>query len=338
MVLRLRRSSPDRPGWTRRRSGRGFTYRDDEGSRLSAEQVQRIQDLVIPPAWQDVWICPWPNGHLQAVGTDVKGRRQYLYHPQWRQDRDHDKHRRILGFAKQLPQARTRVAEDLELSGMPRERALAIAFRLLDLGLFRIGGEAYAQENNSFGLATLLRSHVRVRAGGQVEFAYPAKSGVHRTFSIADEPIADAVSTLKRRRGGGEELLAWRGTRSWVDLGSADIADYVKEVVSKDSSAKDFRTWHATVLAAVAFAGKASPTSPSGLRKTVSQVMREVAGDLGNTPAVCRASYVDPRVVKGFEQGTTIRAALRRGGAVEPPGIDEAVERAVLRLLRRVEA
>ncbi len=297
------------------------------------DQVQRIRDLVIPPAWQDVWICPWPNGHLQAVGTDDAGRRQYLYHPQWREERDADKHRRILGFAKRLPEARVRVAEHLQLDGMPREKVLATSFRLLDLGLFRIGGEAYAQENNSFGLATLLKNHVVVHAGGRVVFAYPAKSGVHRSFSIKDELIADAVRSLKRRRGGGEELLAWRRGRSWVDLASADIAEYIKDVVSKDSSAKDFRTWHATVLAAVAFAGKDAPSSQTALKRTVSQVMREVSGELGNTPAVCRASYVDPRVVKGFQNGVTIRAALRR--AAKDSG-DEAVERAVLRLLRRV--
>jgi DNA topoisomerase-1 len=306
----------------------------------AADQVDRIRDLVIPPAWQDVWICPWPNGHLQAVGSDAKGRKQYLYHPQWREERDHDKHRRILGFAKQLPEARIRVAEHLELPGMPRERVLATAFRMLDLGLFRIGGEAYTQENNSFGLATLRKEHVRVHRGGTVEFGYPAKSGVRRTFSIKDEPIADAVNQLKRRRGGGEELLAWKGGRGWVDLVSPDISAYVKDMVAKDASAKDFRTWHATVLAAIAFAGRDAPTSKTALKKAVTQVMREVSQELGNTPAVCRASYVDPRVVKGFQQGTTIRAALRRAhqetGDDRPPGMDEAVERAVLRLLRRI--
>lgn len=339
--MRLRRSSPDKPGWTRRRSGKGFVYLDSHGTRLGdVEQVQRIRDLVIPPAWQDVWICPWPNGHLQAVGTDVKGRKQYLYHPQWREERDHDKHRRILGFAKRLPEARIRVGEHLDLPGMPRERVLATAFRMLDLGLFRIGGEAYTQENNSFGLATLRKEHVQIHGRSTVEFAYPAKSGVRRTFSIEDKPIAEAVSTLKRRRGGGSELLAWRGRSGWVDLVSSDISGYVKDVVAHDASAKDFRTWHATVLAAIAFAGKQEPASPTALKKTVAQVMREVAGELGNTPAVCRASYVDPRVVKGFQQGTTIRSALRQAhkGAedAQPPGIDEAVERAVLRLLRRI--
>lgn len=173
-----------------------------------------------------------------------------------------------------------------------------------------------------------------------VEFTYPAKSGVRRAFSIDDKPIAEAVSTLKRRRGGGQELLAWRGRSGWVDLASADISGYVKDVVAHNASAKDFRTWHATVLAAIAFAGKPAPASATALKKTVAQVMREVAGELGNTPAVCRASYVDPRVVKGFHQGTTISAALRRAhkGAEDarPPGIDEAVERAVLRLLRQI--
>jgi DNA topoisomerase IB len=211
---------------------------------------------------------------------------------------------------------------------------------MLDLGMFRIGGEAYTQENNSFGLATLLKEHVRVHPGGTTEFAYPAKSGVRRTFSIKDEPIAEAVSRLKRRRGGGGELLAWKGGRGWVDLVSSDISAYVKDVVAKDASAKDFRTWHATVLAAIAFAGKDAATSKTALKKAVTQVMREVSQELGNTPAVCRASYVDPRVVKGFQQGTTIRAALRKAHQESvddrPPGMDEAVERAVLRLLRRI--
>ncbi|WP_285620047.1 hypothetical protein [Kineosporia sp. NBRC 101677] len=338
--MRLRRSSPERPGWTRRRSGKGFVYLDEQRVRLAeAEQVQRIRDLVIPPAWQDVWICPWPNGHLQAVGTDAAGRRQYLYHPQWRESRDADKHVKVLDFARRLPTARLRVAEHLEMPGMPRERALAIAFRLLDVGLFRIGGEAYAEENNSFGLATLRREHVRVRRGGVVEFSYPAKSGVHRVFSISDEPIADAVSTLKRRRGGGEELLAWHRDRSWVDLGSTDISHYVKAVVARDASAKDFRTWHATVLAAIAFAGLEGPTSATAAKRAVSRVMREVSEQLGNTPAVCRASYVDPRVVAGFQQGTTVRAAVARAArrcAPEQLSADESVERAVLRLLRGV--
>ncbi|MBT0769579.1 DNA topoisomerase IB [Kineosporia sp. J2-2] len=335
--MRLRRSTPDRPGWTRRRSGRGFVYLDADGQRLTdAEQVRRIRELVIPPAWQEVWICPWPNGHLQAVGTDVKGRRQYLYHPRWREDRDHDKHRRMLDFAHDLPAARVRVAEHLELPGMPRERVLAAAFRMLDLGLFRIGGEAYAQENNSFGLATLRKDHARVRSGSVVDFAYPAKSGVRRVFSIDDEPIVDVVRTLRRRRGGGDELLAWRRGRAWVDLASSDISAYVKEVVSPGASAKDFRTWHATVLAAIAFAGRPGAQSPTALKRAVAQVMREVSGELGNTPAVCRASYVDPRVARGFQQGTTIRSALRRVPEGVAATTDEGVERAVLRLLRKV--
>jgi DNA topoisomerase IB len=338
-VVRLRRTSPSQPGWTRRRSGRGFIYLDERGDRISDPvQLQRLRDLVVPPAWRDVWLCPFPNGHLQAVGTDDRGRRQYLYHPQWREQRGKLKHAHVLDFARRLPAARQQVAEHLARPGMPRERTLATAFRLLDLGLFRIGGEDYAAENGSYGLATLRKDHVRLR-GPDVVFEYRAKSGNQRSVAIADPAVTAVVSVLKRRRGGGPELLAWRNGNAWADVTSDDINGYVKQVVDSSASAKDFRTWHATVLAAAALARATSaPRSATAVKREVARTMREVAAELGNTPAVCRASYVDPRVIDRFQDGTTIRTALERAhrrAAARAGSLltDPAIERAVLRLL-----
>jgi DNA topoisomerase IB len=334
--VRPRRSAVDQAGWSRRRRGRGWSYHDELGEPiLETEQLERIRGLAIPPAWTDVWVCPFPNGHLQAVGTDAKGRRQYLYHRQWRTDRDGEKHQRVLEFGARLPAARLIAQEHLCLPGLPQERVLAAAFRLLDLGLFRVGGEAYAQENGSYGLATLRREHVRVTRG-TLAFTYTAKSGVEREVEVCDPGVLDVVAGLRRRRGGGEELLAWRPGRRgrWRDVTSSDINGYVKSLLGEQSSAKDFRTWHATVLAAVALAGKQPPSSRTATGRQVSQAIREVSEQLGNTPAVCKASYIDPRVVDGYLEGATVGRALRRA-AVDGIGVgDPAVERAVLRLLR----
>ncbi len=347
-VARLRRSRPSSPGLTRRRAGKGWTYLDADGARVSdAAVVERCRALVIPPAWSDVWICPWPNGHLQAVGTDDAGRRQYLYHQDWRTARDQAKHERVLEVAARLPEARRTVAEHLSLGDMSREHVLATAFRLLDLGLFRVGGETYATDNGSFGLATVQRRHVRVGAEG-ISFDYVAKSGKRRQIVLQDERCAAVVSTLKRRRGGGDDLLAWRtagsGRTTWRDVTSSDINDYVHEVVGPDTSAKDFRTWHGTVLAArsLALAGEAAALSRTARTRAVSAVMREVSEHLGNTPSVARASYVDPRVVDLWEDGvaiTPVVQALGADGAADvTPGersedAQEALERAVLQLL-----
>ena len=340
-VPRLRRTSPAQPGWRRLRSGRGFRYVGVDGEPIrDPEALQRIRDLVIPPAWREVWVSPHADGHLQAVGTDAKGRRQYLYHPQWRADRDREKHEWMVRFARRLPPARLVVAERLGLDGMPRERALALALRLLDIGLFRIGGELYAEENGSFGLATLRREHVSVDRDG-VHFRYTAKSGLRREIRVEDEQVAAAVAALRRRRGGGEELLAFRDGGRWRDLTSADINGHVKEVVHPQASAKDFRTWHATVLAAVALARLPEQPSARARTRAVSTAVKQVSEYLGNTPSVCRASYIDPRVLDRFSDGRTVAAALRRlerrgaggGPASEAPlGLD-GVERAVLRLL-----
>jgi DNA topoisomerase IB len=204
--------SPESPGWTRRRQGRGFVYLDHDGRPLGGDEVARCKSLVIPPAWTHVWICPLPNGHLQAVGTDDAGRRQYLYHPVWRERRDQAKHDRVLIVARRLPRARAVVAEHLQQDGLPRQRVLATAFRLLDLGFFRVGGEAYAESNGSFGLATIQKQHVRV-SGNEIVFEYPAKSGQERLVAVADRAVREAVLAMRRRRGGGPELVAYRDGR-----------------------------------------------------------------------------------------------------------------------------
>jgi DNA topoisomerase I len=334
-VPRLRTVSPSQPGWTRRRAGKGFVYLDELGRRLASEDVQRCRLLVIPPAWQQVWICPVPNGHIQAVGTDDAGRRQYLYHQQWRLQRDRSKHDRVLTVAARLPAARRRVAKDLRLEGMPYERALAAAFRLLDLGFFRIGGEAYAEENSSYGLATIRKEHVSIQRG-RVVFEYEAKSGQERYVALADKWVRAAVGDLLRRRDGGPELLAYQNDEVWHDVTSADINAYIKDVVGGEVSSKDFRTWHGTVIAAVALAAaNEGARTVTARKRAVTAAMRQVAEYLGNTPAVARKSYVDPRLVDLFNDGITISPALARTDRNLADGFTHGkIERAVLELLR----
>src|SRR5690349_1361421 len=250
---RLRRTFPDQPGWTRRRSGKGFTYLDEHGERLDAEQVQRCKDLVIPPAWTDVWITPHPNGHLQAVGTDDAGRRQYLYHPQWRASRDAAKFDRILVFGKALSRARERVLADIGADGMSLERGCAVAVRLLDLGYFRIGNDVYADANGSFGLTTLERRHVR-RRQDRLVFTFTGKSGVDHRIEIDDAVVVETIEAMRRRRGADARLLSYKDGRSWRDLLPALVNEYVRSSTGIEATAKDFRTWHATVLAAAALA------------------------------------------------------------------------------------
>ena len=333
-MARLRRSSPDGPGWTRRRSGKGFVYLDQDGARLSGEDVERVKGLVIPPAWQDVWICPWPNGHLQAVGTDDAGRRQYLYHPHWRTQRDAAKHARVLEFGRVLSRAREQVILDLGTEGMSQDRACAVAVRLLDLGYFRIGNDVYAEENGSFGLTTMQRRHVR-RQGDGLLFCFVGKSGVEHSVEIDDPATVAAIEVMRRRRAPAEEeLLAWKQGGRWHDLDSAQVNDYVRRATGMDATAKDFRTWHATVIAAASLAASEEPGTTKASRKRAEvAAMKEVAEFLGNTPALARSSYVDPRVVDAYEEGRTIASAVRRKVAT-PAERQTILERAVLRLLR----
>src|SRR5918996_5450342 len=264
------------PGFTRRRRGKGFEYLDEDGKRITdPETLSRIRNLVIPPAWKDVWICPLPNGHIQAIGTDVAGRRQYRYHDAWRAQRDRAKHDRILQFARRLPDARRVVEQHLALPDYPRERVLAAAFRMLDLGFFRVGGEAYADENGSYGLATIRRDHVTLRSGAVV-FDYPSKSGKQRVQQLVDDDLHAVVRGLLRRKDDQPELLAYRNGQGWRDVRSEDVNDYLREVTGVEASAKDFRTWHATVLMAVALAGsREGADSPTKRKRAVARAYQE---------------------------------------------------------------
>jgi DNA topoisomerase I len=335
--MRLRRSDLGKPGIARKRRGKGFAYYDPDGNLLSDPQtLARIKDLVIPPAWKKVWISPHPGGHIQAVGTDAAGRRQYIYHAAWQQERAEEKFDRVLELSVQLPMWRARIAKDLSRRGLTRERVLAVALRLLDRGYFRAGGEQYAEENESYGMATLLCSHVTVHRHA-VEFDYPAKSGVRRTVEIEDAEIVRAVRSLMRRPERTERLLVCRSGSGWLDIRSDDLNARFKEMVGDEYTVKDLRTWHGTVLAAAAFADADPPVSQRVIKRVESAVMKEVAEELGNTPAVARGSYVDPRVVTGYEQGLTIEAAARRAErARRPEAAQQILEKATRMLIRRV--
>jgi DNA topoisomerase IB len=325
---------------TRRRRGKGFEYLDEEGRRIDdSELLERISELRIPPAWEDVWVCPNPLGHIQATGIDVAGRKQYLYHDRWRERQDRKKFDAMVHFAQALPDMRERVEHDLGGDGITRQRVLAAAVRLLDRGFLRIGGESYAEDNESYGLATMRKDHVTVTREHAINFDFTGKSGIRHVRYVVDEPVAEIMRELKRRRGGGDELLAYRGENGrWRDIKSPDIRAYVKETAGDEYTAKDFRTWAGTVVAAVTLAA----TDPerrkvkTANKRMISHAVKQVAYFLGNTPAVARSSYIDPRVFDRFRDGFTIEPVLI-DLADEPdigqPAIQGRVEEAVLDLI-----
>lgn len=332
--MRLRRADLGSPGIRRRRRGRGFGYLTPDGEPLKdGETIERIDALAIPPAWRRVWIAPHENTHIQAVGVDDAGRKQYLYHPEWRRARDEEKHERVLALARKLPKLREAVQEDLGSRGLKRERVLAGALRMIDLGVFRTGGESYADEHGTHGVATLLCEHVQLR-GECLVCDYPAKHGIQRKVRLRDEALVRLVRSLRRVRGGGMRLLAYRAGDGWHEVQADDINDRLREIVGDGFTAKDLRTWNATVLAASAFAGLDKPASRRGLKRAEKTVMTEVAEGLGNTPAVARRSYVDPRVVTAYHEDRTIaRAARKAEKTADPNAARDIVERAVVRLL-----
>jgi DNA topoisomerase IB len=329
----------------RRRRGRGFEYLDPAGDRIDDPEVQeRIAELAIPPAWREVWICMDPLGHLQATGFDAAGRKQYLYHERWRTHRDRVKFDSMLAFGRSLPRLRRRVSRDLECDldakaplapkDLTRERVLACAVRLLDLGFFRIGSDDYAERNESFGLTTMLREHVTI-GKHELVFDFPAKSGQRRIQEIADEDALAVVSKLKRRRG-GSQLLAYRTANRWTEVHADEVNAYLKQHTGGAFTAKDFRTWNATVLAAVALASAhEGERSRASREREVSEAIKTVATYLGNTPAVCRASYVDPRVIDRYHAGVTIAQALKasKGPDLADARVRKRIEAAVLELL-----
>lgn len=327
--MRLRRSNANGRGYRRVPAGTGFSYRDLAGSTLPPGPVRdRLESIGIPPAWTDVWIAPFDNGHIQATGLDAMGRRQYIYHPAWRERKDRVKFDRALQLAESLPTARRLVTLDLRSDGTSRERVLAAAFRMLDSGSLRVGSERYTNENGSRGLATLLCAHVHVRREC-LELKFPAKSGKDWESEIHDADLAALVRTLKRR-GGNARLLAYKEGRTWRPVTSADINAYVKERTGLDFTAKDFRTLRGTVAAAVSLARSGPQRTVSARKGAISVAMLEAAAVLGNTPSIARKSYVDPRLLDHFAAGETIdpkrldsaeaelRALLYREGDVVP--------------------
>jgi len=332
--VRLRRADPNGPGVRRVRRGGGFRYIGPDDVTVDAETRARIKALVIPPAWTDVWICPQPNGHLQAVGTDDAGRRQYLYHEEYRRRQDAEKHERVLALARRLPRVRSSVVNDLRGRGLTRDRVVAVALRMLDHGIFRTGGDEYASENGSQGVATLNRDDVSIR-GDELAFCYIAKGGQQRTVTVPDRLLASAVLALKRSRPDGtERLLSYRGADGWREVRAEDVNARFKELAGDDYTVKDLRTWHATVLAAVALAGPVPATKRERTR-AVRSMLDEVAEELGNTPAVARKSYVDPRIIEMFEDaGISSRTLIRTDPAdLTNAKARERAERAVVRLL-----
>ncbi|MBC7596805.1 MAG: DNA topoisomerase IB [Kineosporiaceae bacterium] len=310
---RLRRSNSRGKGLRRVQAGSGFRYRDDAGNPVTAEARARIELLAIPPAWVDVWISPHENGHILGTGVDAAGRTQYIYHPFWREQKDRVKFDHALELAASLPAARRRVTTDLRDTESSKARALAAAFRLLDTGSLRVGSERYAQQHGSHGLSTLLCSHASI-SGDTVSLNFPGKSGQAWNSVLVDAELAGVLRGLKRR-GSGARLLAWKEGRSWHPLTAEDINAYVAERTGGDFTAKDFRTLHGTVTAALGLAAVGPQKSTNARKRAVSQVMRDVAEVLGNTPSVARASYVDPRVVDKFDSGRTVDAD--RGGSPE---------------------
>jgi DNA topoisomerase-1 len=334
---RLRRSDCSRKGFERIRRGRGFSYHHPDGKRLrDAEALLRIKELAIPPAWEDVWICPDPLGHLQATGVDAAGRKQYLYHQRWREMQDRKKFAHMVDFAVALPGLRRRVLRTLRSGDEVDEaRVLACAIRLLDVGLFRVGSEEYADDEGGVGLATVLKDSITV-TDGELVFDYLAKGGVRRVQVVQDPPVVKVVGVLKRRRGGGDQLLAYKQGRRWHEVRSEQINEYLKSLIGDGYSAKDFRTWNATVLAAVSLAADGrEATSAAARKRAIKGAVRGVADVLGNTAAVARRSYIDPRVFDRYLSGWTIGGELDRIGTLRGPDDRRRarLERAVLDLL-----
>jgi DNA topoisomerase-1 len=311
------------PGYRRIRHGEGFTYRDPEGQTVrDPDELDRIRSLVIPPAWTDVWICPLDCGHIQATGRDQKGRKQYRYHPRWREVRDASKYGRVTAFGRALPRLRRRVERDLALPDLPREKVLAAVVRLLEVTLIRVGNDEYARDNKSFGLTTLRKRHLTLSGAGAI-FEFRGKSGkVHRT-GFRDARLARVVKACQDLRG--QRLFQYRDEAGELrPVESSDINDYIRAAIGDDFSAKDFRTWAGTVSAARALCLQGPPRSEAEARRAVATCIKAVAGLLGNTPAVCRAAYVHPAVVEAYSAGKLDQ---------KPAGAARPFEMAVIRLL-----
>ena len=326
----LRWVSDQTPGIQRIRRGRGFVYRRPNGSLVGdSHTLARIRAIVIPPAWERVWICERADGHIQASGHDARGRKQYRYHPDWRRVRDEDKYGRLAAFGHRLPAIRRRIAADLARDGLPREKVVAAVVRLLDTTMMRVGNEEYARANGSYGLTTLRARHASVRADG-VRFRFRGKSGVVHEVGLADRRIARIVRRCQELPG--QDLFVYVDEAGEVrNVGSSDVNDYVRSVVGSEFSAKDFRTWAGTLLAACALAAVPPPESARARRQAIVAAVKEVASRLGNTAAVSRRCYIHPAVVSAFEAGCTLATGSRQAAfsRLRRAGL----ERALLRLI-----
>ena len=327
--------SDERPGYRRKAKGKDFEYFDTEGKPIRDEQrLLRIRRLAIPPAWTDVWICPSPNGHIQATGRDARRRKQYRYHERWREVRDENKFERLAHFAKALPNIRRRVAQDLKLPGLPREKVLATIVRLLERTFIRIGNEEYARENKSFGLTTLKNRHVKVR-GAQVRFRFRGKSRIQHEVDISDGRVAKVIAKCQDLPG--QDLFQYVDAEGKVqDVTSQDVNDYLRQIAGEDFSAKDFRTWGGTVLAAIALARQEQFQTKKQAKANIKTAICAVAELLGNTPSVCRKCYIHPIIVEAYLNRTRIAGLNGAGkGELKAPNLRGA-ERAVLKFLRTV--
>lgn len=334
-VAGLRYVSDEMPGIRRRRCGRGFTYLDPHGRRVTdAATRQRIDALVLPPAWEDVWICPLANGHLQATGRDDAGRKQYRYHDRWRTVRSEVKYAHLLPFAAVLPRLRRRVDRDLDGRALRRERVLATVVRLLDTTLIRVGNDAYAQQHNAFGLTTLRHRHVDVDHA-TIRFTFQGKSGQRHDIRVDDPTLARIVRRCHDLPG--QELFAYLDANDEpVDVGSADVNDYLRQATGRHVTAKDFRTWGGTVLAAITLARLGPPTSKTAHKKNVVRAVKRVAAELGNRPATCRKYYIHPAVLRAYERGRLTelmndtprpdRPVPRQGLSAEEQAVVEVLE------------
>jgi DNA topoisomerase-1 len=318
------------PGIRRLRQGDGFAYRGPDGGAVLEDDLARIKSLAIPPAWNDVWICPSPKGHLQATGRDARGRKQYRYHPAWRATRDANKFDRLIAFAQSLPKLRERVAADQRRAGLPREKVLAALVHLLETTLIRIGNEEYARDNGSYGLTTMRGEHLDVN-GARLSFRFQGKGGKRHNVDVRSPRLARIVRRMRELPG--QELFQYLdvdGVAGSVD--SAVVNGYLRDATGGDFSAKDFRTWQATVLAAMELAALGPAETDAEAKRRVVAAVTAAAQRLGNTPAICRKSYVHPTVIEAYMEGVTAR--LPRNVADEDETALSAQERSVLRLLR----
>ena len=332
----LRYATDTRPGLTRHRAGRGFTYRDANGKTIrDRATLDRIRAIVIPPAWTDVWICPWPNGHLQATGRDARGRKQYRYHELWRQRRGADNFARMIAFAKALPRIRRAVEHDLGRRGLPREKVLAAVVRLLELTLIRVGNDEYARLNRSFGLTTMRDRHARIE-GTQVRFRFRGKGGLMHEVGLRDRRLAAIVRRCQDLPG--QELFQYVDEDGEVrDIASDDVNDYLRDVSGGDYTAKDFRTWAGTLLAYRALRALQPEDHGPAAKRNVVQAIRLTAERLGNTPAVARGSYVHPAVLDAYMDGSLGGALVDVAEEQDAPPTkaDRNEEIAVVRVLKQ---